>query len=273
MSFKPIVNKKTERAPTTVQVVKISQPSLDDNHKWLLEGKKDRVEGLDFINVRFYPRGHQEITYGMDGHMVPLTVSEFQRVLREKEVKGKTQHEETAAAGFATKLMKRCFVEIEDVTVESIRAIQAGVIPKAAGSLLGLTQELFKQKGLSDLAQLLTHWMGMSNTVKVQMNEWQANVNPKSIKWSVRVMTLARELREAETRKAAKKLLKGSSLANGVDDVTLQEVMDGKSDPAKAQAKAKDGKTLLGNWGDEEEEEEEPHPRTQKELDTDEETL
>jgi hypothetical protein len=208
---------------------KISHPTLDSNHNFMLNGKKDRVEGLEWINVRFYPQGRQEVTYGIvkngDEDEICLTVSEFQKLLREAEARGRKQHEETAAVGYVNKLMKRCFISVSDESIENVRRIQAGTIPKAAGTLLALSQEMFKQKGYTDQESIMNHWGNMDSSVKTKMDEWQQDVDPGAPSWTSNLSKMFSDKRKEKADREAKKVMKTLVAHVGVGSETLDGVL------------------------------------------------
>jgi len=236
-------------------MAKIMQPTLDDKHRFLLDGKNDKVKGLVSIQVTFYPGGLQEITYAVDetgnGDIQMMSTSAFMSYTSSVKRAVAQEGEVKASKGFVAKLMKRTFIMLSDDSVEKVRQVQSMELPKPAEKMMSLTQEQFKQRGFGDEGTMLKHWNNMPETIVNAMNEFQFNVEPSSAKWSDRLKQqsddfVTREKAAAE-KKARKALLRASP---------EQDSGGGSKMPTSVLAKG-------SQWGEDGESEEETPP-TQK---------
>lgn len=222
------VKKDAPKAGTVLQ-----HPTLDFQHKMMLDGKKDRVDGLNCITVKFFPHNLQEVTYTvidpMTGDERSMTTSQFQSFLMKTKKESKKEHEAEAAKGFYTKVLRRTLVNIGDSNVEHVRVVQAGQIPKAANIVLEKTQEQMKASKLNDQMGILAHWAKMPPEVVATMNAWQKEVNPAlALSWEENLKRLVYHAKEDEANRAKKKAAKALGSTAATKDppqVTLDEEM------------------------------------------------
>jgi hypothetical protein len=217
--------KKTEekKEVAALKPAPLLQPTLDFKHRMMLEGKKDRIDGLECINVKFFAHGMQEVTYivrNEDDTMKTLTTTEFLSFMAKKNKESKSEHEITASKGYYAKVLKRTLVNIGEDSVEKVRAVMAGPIPKAAANILAKTQEECKLAKLNEQRGILAHWAKMPQHVFDEMDKWQAGVNPDlQLSWAGNLHALIQVERLEEEQKAHKKLAKElgktSSAGNG----------------------------------------------------------
>jgi hypothetical protein len=228
------------------------QPILDDQHRWMLDGKKEKVKGLDHIVVKYFPRGVQEITYVMDedGKLEYFTTSEFQAKMRARAHKSSQEQEETGAKAFADKLFRRCLLTIS-ADVDTVRAVQSSKFPKPAETMMGFSQDALKQRGLNTIDSVIAHWSKMNEDVKTKMDDFQAGINPDGEKsWSKVLGEMVDEHNqkvEDDAKRKAKKLAlnakppyakdeswgdaEGNTKANNPPPKTKEEVKGGQKPP------------------------------------------
>jgi hypothetical protein len=227
--------KKTEekKEVAALKPAPLLQPTLDFKHRMMLEGKKDRVDGLESINVKFFAHGMQEVTYVVrneDDHTTELTTTAFLSFLAKKNKESKSEHEVTASKGYYAKVLKRTLVNIGEDSVEKVRAVMAGPIPKAAANILAKTQEECKLAKLNEQRGILAHWAKMPQHVYDEMDKWQFGVNPSlNLSWSENLHALFQHEKEEEERKAHKKLAKelGKTTSAGIGSQSeLEKALD-----------------------------------------------
>lgn len=245
-------SKKDEPASKPVQ---LSQPTLDFQRKMMLDGKKDKVEGLECVIVRFYPANLQEVMYVVrneDDSTTEMTTSAFQSYMQKKKKGTKEEHERLASKGFYAKVMKRCLIDIGEDSVENVRAVNAGKIPKAAATILGRTQEEVKLAKLNDQKNILAHWTKMPEAVKVEMNEWQKRLLPDSdVSWTENIANLYLQMEEEEKAKLQKRLEKSyQTSTKKVEKTELDKAMENSVKGVQpAEAKAVEPKTPADSRG------------------------
>lgn len=197
----------------------IVHPTLDNHHSNMLDSKKEQVDELKYICVKFFPKKAQEVTYFVDlsdgaDDPVELTTAEFQVFLRKKDKAGKEEHEKSAAKGFYTKMQKRCLVDIGDSSVEKVRAVQASNPPRQASTLLNKTQEELKAAKLNEPTGILNFWNKMPPEVKAAMDDWQLKVNPSITEsWSERLAQYSFAAQQQAASSALKKKAKETGLS------------------------------------------------------------
>jgi hypothetical protein len=189
----------------------------------MLGGRDDKVKDLDHIVVKFYAKNLQEVTYVMvndEGELEELSTSQFQARLRAKAQRDQKEQEVAGAKAYATKLFKRCLLELPYDDVEYVRKVQAMKFPKPAESVLGLTQEAMKQKGFNNPDEILLYWSKMPATVVEKMDEFQEEIFPGHTGWGQNLGSLIErfnERKEAAAKQKAKKAALKAPLAPGAN--------------------------------------------------------
>lgn len=256
---KSIDTKKTEDAKGKGEdknlIPKPMRPILDQANQILLSGKRDKIESLVEIKVRFFSNNMQEVLYVMDDGdgTVELRASELQDYIRKEKKKSRMEHEEQAAKGFVVKMFRRTLVTLpEDINLEEVRALQADPIPGVMAKLLGKTQEEMKNAELTTYESILSYWNKKDTTTKSVMDQYQKKVNPTlELTWSENLNVMSKELLEqkaaTERKKAAKQIgsvARGSlqdEIAREAEVRSRQDKATGSTKPVEPMMSGKDG--------------------------------
>jgi len=198
---------KSSVGAATAPKARLLHPTLDDHHRYMLEGSTDRVKELDHIVVKFFPKGLQEVSYVMDngGSQEEMTATQFNAFLKKKQLLNQQEGEVNAAKGFTIKLAKRCFVNVGSSELEDVRAIQAKTPPKAVSNAMGLTQAEATKLKWGDPKVVLEHWLKMPKEVKVAMDKYQEEVYPGAMPWTEFVLREQRDLHQKDEERLRKK--------------------------------------------------------------------
>jgi len=198
-----------------------TQPTLDFRSEMFLRGKSDKVEELISINVSFFKTG-METTYTVevDGETHNLSASQFDAFLRKKVHEKSDEGAEKSAAGWASKLKKRTFLEVADPhDVARVRAIQAAPMPKLVSKMMGLTQKEWAEKKFGDEAVLIKYWSSITDQAKDEIDAYQFTLN--EVSWSDALGCARTEYEHKVKLQAEKKAAKALGSAGTKD--TLED--------------------------------------------------
>lgn len=187
----------------------ITKPMLPGTYERMLR-RQGADQMLDHIQVRFYPRGLQEIAFCVRNpetdELTVLSPGEYQ-VFRNKLEPVLNQHKENeAAANFFKKLEARCWIKTNDHSPANARRVKGLTWPTPVLSAFQLTQKDIKSKKLTP-TRMFSIWKERNEAERAIISKFQREVDP-GYDW---VETLAayslfmeRTKREEEERKKEK---------------------------------------------------------------------